>query len=167
MTATMGCLTPLIPTTPSKQWSCGTCTTKNSCVVPSTTKTTTLPMTSTSCQRLTPHQQARERSTTSPRSHNVSAPSDTPKDFKLAIENYDGRSNPSIWLKMYSIAAHASRGNEDHMAGYSPVVMGKAPLVWLDNLLESASPPTQHHLAFSEPITTQPIIYLVTLTTSP
>jgi hypothetical protein len=35
---------------------------------------------------------------------------------------------------MYSIAACASRGNEDHMAGYFPLVMGKAPLLWLDNL---------------------------------
>jgi hypothetical protein len=35
---------------------------------------------------------------------------------------------------MYSIAAHASGGNEDHMAGYFPLVMGKAPLLWLDNL---------------------------------
>jgi hypothetical protein len=57
-----------------------------------------------------------------------------PKDFKLAIKKYDGRSDPSIWLKMYSIAARASGGNEDHMAGYFPLVMGKAPLLWLDNL---------------------------------
>jgi hypothetical protein len=56
------------------------------------------------------------------------------KDFKPAIEKYDGRSDPSIWLKMYSIAACASGGNEDHMAGYFPLVMGKAPLLWLDNL---------------------------------
>jgi hypothetical protein len=40
----------------------------------------------------------------------------------------------SIWHKMYSIAARASGGNEDHMAGYFPLVMGKAPLLWLDNL---------------------------------
>jgi hypothetical protein len=32
----------------------------------------------------------------------------------------DGRSNPSIWLKMYSITTRASGGNEDHMAGYFP-----------------------------------------------
>jgi hypothetical protein len=57
-----------------------------------------------------------------------------PKDFKPAIEKYDSRSDPSIWLKMYNIAARASRGNEDHMAGYFPLVMGKAPLLWLDNL---------------------------------
>jgi hypothetical protein len=57
-----------------------------------------------------------------------------PKDFKPALEKYDGRSDPSIWLKMYRIVAHASGGNEDHMAGYFPLVMGKAPLLWLDNL---------------------------------
>jgi hypothetical protein len=57
-----------------------------------------------------------------------------PKDFKLAIEKYDGRSDPSIWLKMYNIAARASGGNEDHMEGYFPLVMGKTPLLWLDNL---------------------------------
>jgi hypothetical protein len=57
-----------------------------------------------------------------------------PKDIKPSIEKYDGRSDPSIWLKMYSIGARASRGNEDHMAGYFPLVMGKAPLLWLDNL---------------------------------
>jgi hypothetical protein len=44
-----------------------------------------------------------------------------PKDFKPAIEKYDGRSDPSIWLKMYNIAARASGGNEDHMAGYFPL----------------------------------------------
>jgi cell wall assembly regulator SMI1 len=26
-----------------------------------------------------------------------------PKDFKPTIEKYDGRSDPSIWLKMYNI----------------------------------------------------------------
>jgi hypothetical protein len=57
-----------------------------------------------------------------------------PKDFKPSIEKYDGRSDPSIWLKMYCIAACASGSNEYHMAGYFPLVMGKAPLLWLDNL---------------------------------
>jgi hypothetical protein len=36
---------------------------------------------------------------------------------------------------MYNIMARASGGNEGHMAGYFPLVMGKAPLMWLDNLL--------------------------------
>jgi hypothetical protein len=35
---------------------------------------------------------------------------------------------------MYNIAARASGGNKDHMAGYFPLVMGKAPLLWLDTL---------------------------------
>jgi hypothetical protein len=35
---------------------------------------------------------------------------------------------------MYSITTMASGGNEDHKAGYFPLVMGKAPLMWLDNL---------------------------------
>jgi hypothetical protein len=39
-----------------------------------------------------------------------------------------------MWLKMYNITACTSGGNEDHMAGYSPLVMGKAPFLWLDNL---------------------------------
>jgi hypothetical protein len=58
-----------------------------------------------------------------------------PKDFQPSIKKYDGRSDPSIWLKMYSIAAHASGCNEDHMDGYFPLVMGKVLLLWLDNLL--------------------------------
>jgi hypothetical protein len=49
-------------------------------------------------------------------------------------KKYDGRSDPSIWLKMYTIAARASGGNIDHMVGYFPLVMGKAPLLWLDNI---------------------------------
>jgi hypothetical protein len=57
-----------------------------------------------------------------------------PKDFKPAIEKYTGRSDPSIWLKMHNIAARACEGKEDHMAGYFPLVMGKAPLLWLNNL---------------------------------
>jgi hypothetical protein len=35
---------------------------------------------------------------------------------------------------MYSIAMRASGGNEDHMEGYFPLVMDKAPLLWLNNL---------------------------------
>jgi hypothetical protein len=35
---------------------------------------------------------------------------------------------------MYTNAARASGGNEDHMPGYFPLVMVKAPLLWLDNL---------------------------------
>jgi hypothetical protein len=90
-----------------------------------------------------------------------------PKDFKPAIGKYDGRSDPSIWLKMYSIAAHASRGNEDHMAGYFPLVMVKAPLLWLDNLPAECLTSWQHCLSFSRPTTRRPTIVLAILTTSP
>jgi hypothetical protein len=48
-----------------------------------------------------------------------------PKGFKPAVEKYDGRFDPSIWLKMYNITSRASGGNEYHMAGYFPLVMGK------------------------------------------
>jgi hypothetical protein len=90
-----------------------------------------------------------------------------PKDFQPAIEKYDGCSDPSIWLKMYNIAARASGGNEDHMAGYFPLVKGKAPLLWLDNLPAECIPPEQLYLAFSRPTTRRPIIVLATLITSP
>jgi hypothetical protein len=51
-----------------------------------------------------------------------------PKDFKPAIEKYDGRSDPSIWLKMYSIATHSSGGNEDHMVGILPPCDGQGTI---------------------------------------
>jgi hypothetical protein len=35
---------------------------------------------------------------------------------------------------MYNIATRASGGIKDHMAGYFPLVMVKAPLLWLNNL---------------------------------
>jgi hypothetical protein len=56
-----------------------------------------------------------------------------PKDFKPAIGKYDGRSDPNIWLKMYIIIALDVGGNEDHMAGYFPLVMDKAPLLCQNN----------------------------------
>jgi hypothetical protein len=40
---------------------------------------------------------------------------------------------------MYSIVAQALGGNEEHMAGYFPLVMGQASLLWLDNLLVECS----------------------------
>jgi hypothetical protein len=44
-----------------------------------------------------------------------------PKDFKPAIDKYDCRSGPSIWLKMYNITTRASGGNKYHMVGYFPL----------------------------------------------
>jgi hypothetical protein len=59
-----------------------------------------------------------------------------PKDFKPAIEKYDGHSDPSIWLKIYNIAARASGGNKDHMARY---FQGTTPVA-------RQSPSRVHHL---------------------
>jgi hypothetical protein len=53
-----------------------------------------------------------------------------PKDFKPSIEKYDGHSDPSIWLKTYSIVARASGGNEDHMAGYLRTMCGSRTGGW-------------------------------------
>jgi hypothetical protein len=119
-TATIVSLIPLTPITLSNQYIFSRCTSKSSYDVPSMTKIMALQMTSMSSRQHTPHQLALEQLTTSRRSHVASVRSDTPKDFKRAIEKYDGRSDPSIWLKMYNIAARACRGNEDHMARYFP-----------------------------------------------
>jgi hypothetical protein len=55
----MGSLTPSMPTTLSKLQSSGSCTTKNSYDVTSTTKTMALPTTSTLSLLIMLHQQAR------------------------------------------------------------------------------------------------------------
>jgi hypothetical protein len=44
-----------------------------------------------------------------------------PKDFKPAIGKYDGRFDPSIWLKMYSIAARASEAMKTTWRDTSPL----------------------------------------------
>jgi hypothetical protein len=90
-----------------------------------------------------------------------------PKDFKPAMKKYNGHSDLSIWLKMYSITACVSGGNEDHMAGYFPLVMGKVPLLWLDNLPRSASPHGRPYRDSSRQTIKRPTISLATLTTSP
>jgi hypothetical protein len=70
--ANMGSQMPLTPITPSKLQISGSCTTRNYCDVLSMTKTISLLTTSTSSPRLTPHLQARERSTLSQFSHDIS-----------------------------------------------------------------------------------------------
>jgi hypothetical protein len=67
-----GSLTPSMPTTPSKQRTSDICMTKNSYDMATTTMTMVLPVTFTSSKQLTPCEQARERSITSLRSHDVS-----------------------------------------------------------------------------------------------
>jgi hypothetical protein len=55
-------------------------------------------------------------------------------NFKLNIQKYDGRSDPNIWLSTYYVSVKAAGSNFDHMAAYFPLVMGDAPLLWLNNL---------------------------------
>jgi hypothetical protein len=57
-----------------------------------------------------------------------------PDNFKPNIQKYDSRSDPNIWLTTYYVAVKAAGGNFDHMAAYFPLVMGDAPLLWLNNL---------------------------------
>jgi hypothetical protein len=74
-----------------------------------------------------------------------------PKDFKPAIEKYDGRSDLSIWLNMYNIATRATRGNEDHMAGYFPLVMARHHSCGSTISQQIASPPGQLKDRYGEP----------------
>jgi hypothetical protein len=67
-----GALTPSTPTTPSKLQIFGSCTTRNSYDVPSTTKTMAIPTTSTLSLLIMLYQQVRERSTISQLSYDVS-----------------------------------------------------------------------------------------------
>lgn len=55
--------------------------------------------------------------------------------FKPAINRkYDDRSDPTIWLKTYSTMVKAANGTYDQIVAYFQVVMGPAPLLWLENL---------------------------------
>jgi hypothetical protein len=89
-----------------------------------------------------------------------------PKYFKPSIEKHDGCSDPGIWLKMYSIAARASGGNEDHMAGYFPLVMARHHSCGSTISRQNASPPRRLCPAYSRPTTRRPTIVLAILTTS-
>ena len=55
-----------------------------------------------------------------------------PATFKpTGIKKYDGESDPKMWLRTYSIAVRAARGDNDIMAAYFPVMMGRHALNWL------------------------------------
>ena len=57
-----------------------------------------------------------------------------PDNFKPNIKSYDGRSDPNIWLSTYYVTVKAAGGGFDHMTAYFPLVMGKSPSLWLNNL---------------------------------
>jgi hypothetical protein len=92
-----------MPTTLSKQWSCGTCTTNNSYDVAQYDQDNGPP----DDLYVIPMAYAPSASpgavnnfpTFSRRLRMIRYP----KDFKLATEKYDGHSDPSIWLKMCEV----------------------------------------------------------------
>jgi hypothetical protein len=96
----MGSLMPSTPTTLSKIQISGSCTTRNSYNVPSTTKT--MPPPDDLYVILADHAPSASPGAV----NNFPAFSRRlrtiryPKDFKPSIEKYDGRFDPSIWLKM-------------------------------------------------------------------
>ena len=52
-----------------------------------------------------------------------------PATFKpTGIEKYDDESDPKMWLRTYSIAVRAASGDNDIMAAYFPVMMGRHTL---------------------------------------
>ena len=52
-----------------------------------------------------------------------------PATFKpIGIEKFDGESDPKTWLRTYSITVRAANGNNDIMAAYFPVMMGRQAL---------------------------------------
>jgi len=54
------------------------------------------------------------------------------------IEKYDGESDPKMWLRTYSIAVRAVCGDNDIMAAYFPVMMGRRARNWLEALPASS-----------------------------
>ena len=50
------------------------------------------------------------------------------------IEKYDGESDPKTWLCTYSNVVRAARSDNDIMAAYFPVMMGRHALNWLEAL---------------------------------
>ncbi|XP_039827138.1 uncharacterized protein LOC120688842 [Panicum virgatum] len=58
-----------------------------------------------------------------------------PATFKpTGIEKYDGESDPKTWLRTYSIVVRAACSDNDIMAAYFPVMMGRRALNWLEAL---------------------------------
>jgi hypothetical protein len=132
-TANMGSRMLLTPTTPFKLQISSSCTTRTSCDVPSTIKTMALLMTFTSSRQLTLRQQAREQSIIFQRSHDISGRPDTPRTSSQL-----SRSTTVALTQVYgskcTTLQHAPLAATKITWQDTPLVMGKAPLLWLDNL---------------------------------
>ena len=56
-----------------------------------------------------------------------------PASFKPSgIDKYDGKVDPNLWLRRYSVAIEAAGGDEYAKILYFPVAMEASPLTWLE-----------------------------------
>jgi hypothetical protein len=133
-TATIVSLIPLTPITLSNQYIFSRCTSKSSYDVPSMTKIMVLQMTSMSSRQHTPHQLALEQLTTSWRSHVASVRSDTPKTSSEPSKNMTVAPTQVFGSRCTTLRPAPVEAMKTTWRGISPLVMGKAPLLWLDNL---------------------------------
>jgi hypothetical protein len=52
----------------------------------------------------------------------------------IGVNTYDGMANPTQWLTRYEIAVLATRGDEDIMANYLPILLDQSANNWPLNL---------------------------------
>ena len=58
-----------------------------------------------------------------------------PVGFKIfGVDPYDGKANPEQWMQLYKIAIRATRGNNDVMENYLPVLLSQIANNWLMGL---------------------------------
>ena len=58
-----------------------------------------------------------------------------PKHFKPTnIQKYDGKQDPSQWLRLYSTAINVAGGDIYTKVLYFPMALEPAPLTWLESL---------------------------------
>ena len=58
-----------------------------------------------------------------------------PKDFKPTnIQKYDGKQDPTQWLRLYSTAISVAGGDTNTKVLYLPMALEAAPLTWLESL---------------------------------
>jgi hypothetical protein len=54
------------------------------------------------------------------------------------LDTYDGKANPEQWVTLYKIVVRATRGDEDVLANYLPVVINQSTNQWLLSLWEGS-----------------------------
>jgi len=73
-----------------------------------------------------------------------------PEDFKHTnIQKYDGKQDPTQWLRLYSTAVNVAGGDTNTKVLYFPMALEPAPLTWLESLgRKSIHPWDDHKKAF-------------------